>query len=574
MATDNPLSYVDIDFDSIVQQLIDRLKATGAWKDTYESSTGIVLIDLFAGAANTVHYYIEREAEEHYIDLAQRRSSVINLVRVIGYSPRRKMSATGTLEFSVDTPTASRIYVPAYTEAQTADGLKFVTMSDITIEPGQTTGSVAAIQGALVTLGFTGDGTEGQEYQITDTSVENDTHTRYRPFYAFRVLVDGVEWTLVTSWLESVNSSQHYMMRAELDDTLTLIFGDNKRGLEPTDGAVITVKYIQSDGVDGNVYQTGMVTTLNTTLYDQDGVEVSVHVTNTTTMTGGDDSETTDEIRENAPKVFQTGDRLVTAADHDAFIGSYESVADSHAWGENEENPPNETMRCVVRLCILLDGWNLPTESFKTQLSEDLKPKAYLGTKYEYINAVILDVIAEIDAWIVKGYSLSQAEADVSAALETEFVLGGTTKIGTSKYRSNLIQTVDALNSVSYHHMTLKIRKALAAGLITGSDWSETLDALPILRSSVSFYATVGGIDDVLIASDNGSGSVTSTLTAHSVTGSVDYDTGEVAITVSPNDKTNVHAVYQQDEDGDVIVTNRQICKLYDVDMASIQYVS
>jgi hypothetical protein len=92
-----PLDYANYDFDTLTQQLIDRLKANpdSPWKDTYRSSTGQMLIELYAYIANLVLYYIERRAEESYIETAQLKSSVVNLVRLVGYIPNRAVSATG-----------------------------------------------------------------------------------------------------------------------------------------------------------------------------------------------------------------------------------------------------------------------------------------------------------------------------------------------------------------------------------------------------------------------------------------------------------------------------------------------
>jgi len=95
------LDYTDYDYDSLVEQLTNVIKLTETWKDNYQSSTGQTLIQLFSYIANLLMYYIERRAQEGYLGTAQLRTSLVNLVQLVGYKPSRKVSATGTLKFSI-----------------------------------------------------------------------------------------------------------------------------------------------------------------------------------------------------------------------------------------------------------------------------------------------------------------------------------------------------------------------------------------------------------------------------------------------------------------------------------------
>ncbi len=80
----NVLNYAgDYSFDAMVTALENRLKATDAWRDTYESATGQMLIEFHAYVANMVLFYLERRAEESYWATAQNKSSLINLARLI-----------------------------------------------------------------------------------------------------------------------------------------------------------------------------------------------------------------------------------------------------------------------------------------------------------------------------------------------------------------------------------------------------------------------------------------------------------------------------------------------------------
>lgn len=561
------LSYISYDFDDVKQELIDRLKVNDAWKDTYESSTGMMIIEFYAYVANLILYLLERRAEECFIATAQNKSSVINLVKLINYSPKRKVSATGTLQFSIAATSTKIIYISKYTECQSVDGVKYLTNKDVSIPPVALSATADGVQGELIDQLFTSDGIANQEFSITDTAVEDTNYFVY---------VDDEEWTEVSTFISSTSTSKHYRLVHELDDTLTLIFGDNVRGMIPVSGAEIKFEYIRSDGVDGNVYQTGRITTVNDKVYNEDGTEVTVTVTNPTTFTGGDNAEDIEEIRSEAPKVFATGDRAVTRDDFKAILRNYPSIADANAWGENEEDAPDYDMLNRVNLCIVLEDWKYPTTSFITTLGTYLYTKSTLTVKYESILATFLNVIPTIELFVEAGYSLSKAQADTEAILATRFVLGSTTKLGTSQKLSNLVAYVDDLASVAYHHMTLEIRRDLTASLASGYDYSYVLEAVPIKAGSVKVYANIAGTgNDVLMATDDSNEAFTDSSSSYVVTGTIDYTTGEVNVEFEPDTYiSGVYIRYQQDADGDIDVTENQICELYEVDITAIQYAT
>lgn len=567
MSTDNPLNYTSYDHDALVAQLTNRLKATNAWKDTYESSTGQMIIEFYAFVGNLVLFIIERRAEECFIDTAQNRSSILNLVKLINYSPKRKISAIGSLKFTLSAAHSSIVYVPKYTQCQTADGVKYLTNRAASILPGATSVTIGGVQGELITLLLTSDGTAGQEFTISDTAVEDSNYTVY---------IDDERWTEVSTFISSGNTSKHYRLVHELDDTLTLVFGDDIRGMVPSIGAVVKFEYIRSSGADGNVYQTDLITTLDDSIYDEDETVVSdISVTNSTTFTGGDNEEGMEEIRSEAPKVFSTGDRAVTRNDFIAILKNYPSIAEANVWGENEETSPDYDMFNTVKLCVILEDWKHPTDAFKTALATYLYAVSMLTVKYEFIEATFLDVLPSLDVLVNTDYALSAAQSDIETALAAQFVLGTTSQLGISKKYSNLVRVVDNLDSVNYHHMTLKIRKNLTATYESGYDYGETLDALPIKPGSVEIYADTDSGDDVLMARDDEAGEFTDLSSNYAVTGYINYTTGVVGVEFEPDTFiSNVYVKYQQDEDGDIVPGEKQICKLYDVEITEIGYVS
>jgi hypothetical protein len=566
----NPLNYINYDFDALVAQIQSRLAADGAWKDIYRSSTGSMLIEFLAYVTNMVNYYIERRAQESYLLTAQNISSVKALVALLGYQPKRKTSAVGNLKFTIPAALTKIVIIPKYTECASVDGVKFLTNEEAAIQKGQTNITVSGIQGELIQKEITSDGSLNQEYAISDSNVENSADTTNS---TFRVVVDGVEWTLVSSFLSSINISKHYRIINENDDTVSVLFGDNINGLAPVAGSTISFRYVKSDGLNGNVTFNDKITTLNSTIYDEDGTKVSsISVTNSSLFLGGDDQEDIEEIRTEAPQVFKTGGRAVTKADFISIIGNQSGVADVNVWGENEEAAALgvaavQNMLNKVKMSIMLQNWVLPDATFKSNLSNSIYDTSMMTVKYEFVDPTVLDIIPTLTVRVVSGYSLSATQTNIETALAAQFKLGDTTKIGTKIKYSNVLSAVDDLSGVSYADMVLKIRKALSATYTSLANWGATLDAVKVKPESVQLY-----LDNILVTTDTDDGDGTGSFSSagiYTISGDVNYSTGVTTLDISPTPNT-VHVRYEQDQARNIVPTFNQIAKLYSVNVESI----
>ena len=569
----NPISYVNYDFDQIVQQLQNRLKSKESWRDIYRSSTGEMLIELLAYVLNLGMFYTERRAEESYILTAKNRSSIINLVQLLNYQPKRKTSATGNLTFSIALPLTNIVYIPKYTECQSVSGIKYLVNENVAVEKGQTSVSVKCIQGELVRIDIASDGSVEQEYLVNDTFVENSADAS-NP--TFRIIIDGVEWSKVDSFIASTNVSKHYRVINEPEGTVTVVFGDNINGLAPERESTITIQYIKSAGLDGNVTYADKITQINSTIYDESGSSVTVTVTNPGSFLGGDAEEDIEEIRYEAPRVFKTGQRAVNRNDFIAILENYPGVANVNVWGENEEieisgDPADYEMLNKVKMCIILQEWELPDDTFKSTLSEFVYNKSMLTVKYEFITPVFLYVIPTLVVRVTSGYSMSQTQADIVEGVEKLFKLGSTTKLGTMMKYSEVISAIHDLSSVAYTNMILEIKKELSESDDSFIDYEAELEAVDILPESVRLF-----VDGSYITKDeddeDGTGSF-SDAGGYIISGDINYSTGVLTLNID-GDPSSVFVRYQQNKNGNIEPTFRQICKLEETDITSIQMES
>jgi len=90
------------DFDNLRRTMITYLRENYPedFNDYIESSEYLALIDLIAFLGQNLAFRIDLNARENFLELAERRESVLRLARLISYNPRRNQAANGLLKFT------------------------------------------------------------------------------------------------------------------------------------------------------------------------------------------------------------------------------------------------------------------------------------------------------------------------------------------------------------------------------------------------------------------------------------------------------------------------------------------
>src|SRR5210317_617080 len=88
------------DFDNLRRTMIAYLRENYPedFNDYIESSEYLALIDLIAFLGQNIAYRIDLNARENYLELAERRESVLRLARMLSYNPKRNLPANGLLK--------------------------------------------------------------------------------------------------------------------------------------------------------------------------------------------------------------------------------------------------------------------------------------------------------------------------------------------------------------------------------------------------------------------------------------------------------------------------------------------
>ena len=84
------------DFDTLKRTMINYLRENYPedFNDYIESSEYLALVDMIAFLGQNLSFRIDLNARENFLELADRRESVLRLARLLSYNARRNRAAT------------------------------------------------------------------------------------------------------------------------------------------------------------------------------------------------------------------------------------------------------------------------------------------------------------------------------------------------------------------------------------------------------------------------------------------------------------------------------------------------
>ena len=305
---------------------------TPEWTDFYPHDPGVILAELFAGNADILSYYIDRVYGESHWNTAQLRQSIIDMAALINYTPRPASASTVTVNVTltgagvipgVDS-TASAPFQIANQPTQDQSQFSFELLESYTAT-GAGTVALTFIEGTTIfqeNVG-TSNGRPGQIFRVLESPITTDLSGAP----ALRVESPlGTVWTQVSNFIDSEATDRHYTLRVNASGEGTLTFGDGVNGRIPTSATGVFATYRIGGGVASNNIGIGKITrVLRSSPY-------ASGVTNTTKPTGGQDAETVEQIRAQAPLRWSTQDRIVTHEDYEtaarAIPGVFKAKAD------------------------------------------------------------------------------------------------------------------------------------------------------------------------------------------------------------------------------------------------------
>lgn len=319
------IDYTARDFLLLKIALEDFIKARfpDTFTDFVESNMGVMLLELCAWVGDMLSLNLDMQANECYLQTARQRDNVVNIVKLIGYEPRPPAAAS--VELLLDSGSPTGLAYDAIIAAGTSISIgEFVfelleeyTLPAGTPKAGPTSspyveGPVFA-EGTTFTDEFTGNNEAFQSYKLSNSPVIRNS---------VQVFVNGIEWEEVSA-LVYAGDNNSFSLEFSGEEESTIRFGNGVSGRKPQLGDFIEVKYRVGGGQAGNVAAGVVNTSVPAEVQSPPPATTSLGVTNPNPATGGEDQETIDSIKFNAPRFIRTHGNAITKEDYDSLSSMF-----------------------------------------------------------------------------------------------------------------------------------------------------------------------------------------------------------------------------------------------------------
>lgn len=351
MANNKKINVTELDFDNIKQNLKDFLSGQEEFQDyNFEGSAMSVLLDVLAYNTHYNALYNNMAINEMFLDSARKRNNIVSLAKMLGYTPRSATCARAMVNLIVSggSSAPSNITIPSlspFTTIIEGKQYTFYNNGSITVNRSSANGSYTVTDVELIEgtpLNFRYNAAEGVRYIIPNANVDIAT-LKIRVQQAPTSSVYEA-WTRSDSVVTATATTKAYWVK-EIDDGLyEVTFGDGLIGRALENGNVVHMDY----------FVTSLDAANGATQFSYNGPTIlsgaNVAVVTTRAAANGDDKESNDSIRFNAPKFYAAQNRAVTPDDYKALI--YANVPEAYSvsvWGGEDNNPPvyGKTYVCI-----------------------------------------------------------------------------------------------------------------------------------------------------------------------------------------------------------------------------------
>lgn len=550
MASNNKrISVSELDFDNIKANLKEYLKGQDVFSDyDFEGSGLSILLDVLAYNTHYNGIYTNLAVNEMFLDSASKRSSVVSLAKLLGYTPNSAKCATATVTLNITSPSTgpSVVSVPAYTQFNTTvDGnsYAFYTTQEYTAVGASTSYTIPDViltEGSPLTFKYTV--AAGVRYIIPNANIdlatvkvriqENATSSNYTTY------------TISTSVIEANATSKIFFVK-EIDDGLyELTFGDGILGKALENGNVVHISYFVSSLTAAN--KASLFSYDGSTLYS--GANVSI--TTTSPATGGGIVEDIASIRFNAPRTYAAQNRAVTPDDYRALIyANFPEAASVAVWG-GEDNDPPIYGKTYISIKPKTAG-KLTLQQKSNIINTILETKNIVSITPEIVDAEELNIALNVTVYYndrETGYTSTDIESIVRQVI-LDYNESDLQKFESVFRYSKLSRLIDASEqSITNNITTVKLRRNISPRYGISAEYN--IDVInPIYSSgsaeesvtSTGFY--IQGSDNIHYLKDDGLGNMilfyrsvgTTTADAQDIItnysiGTVDYAAGKINI--------------------------------------------
>ena len=551
--------FTNLDYEDIKSSIKDYLRANTDFTGfDYEGSNMSVLIDTLAYNTYQTAFNTNMVVNESFIDSATLRENVVSLARNIGYVPRSRTAAKGTVSLSVtdstgvingNTLTLRKGLVCTGDSSGTTYAFAIPEDRTVAVVNGVADfGQFEVYEGTLLSKAFTVSGHSEQKFILDNPFI--DTSTIRSIVFRPGEIGDGRRYRLVDNIVKITKDSEVFLLQEIEDEKYEILFGDGFFGKKLDPNTDVRIDYIVTEGREGNGARNF---SFGGDFYD--GLNVSVNQSNLSiTLTtinpaqNGDEIESINSVKYYAPRLYSSQYRAVSATDYEAIIQQIYPDTESVSVVGGEELDPPQFGNVIIS--IKPRNANFISDFTKQQITTELKKFALAGINQQLVDLQILTV--EYDCFVYYNSNIfndvSTLQTRVSNSIQKYANSLDLNKFGGRFKYSKFVNIVDDSDrSITSNITRIQMRRDLRAEinvtsqyeLCYGNQFHVNLEG----RNIKSTAFTIRGESAPVYFSDEPDGSTTTgrltivsidgngeIVTVDGNAGTVDYMHGEILI--------------------------------------------
>ena len=484
------IDYTSKDYESFRNDMINQLRVKmPEYTDIRQSDAGIVILELLAQGLDVISYYQDVFANEAFLVTEEQMSNVLKWCKMLNYTPKTSTPAQFTQVFVLGSAQSTDTVIPKGTLVKTQDtstepSVYFETMSDLIIpagklgdetdENGEYLYTVKVLHGIPVSGELLGSST-GSPNQIFKLN--------YSPAIldSIDVLVNegsGFEqWHRVDNFIDSSSTSKDYLVTFDNNNEVTVTFGDGVFGKIPkTYQNGIYCNYRVGGGTQGNVGANKI------TLMDSNIALVSGTFNPSVADIEGQDKETLEEIKRNAPVAYRTSWGALTIKDFSDIVKSNFLAIDkasSYVTGNGRD----------VAIYVLLKNDAEITEELEKEIldlfDENKGGRKLIGVGDVHLYPAVKTPVNITATLAVKPrYDFETVKANIIAFLTDYFAVGNRdfdTEVSLSELSAEIMNPVNSIDGIR----VFKITSPEEDVLIPSNGAIHTLGSVTIVNGGV-----------------------------------------------------------------------------------------
>lgn len=449
------LEVTELDFQSIKENLKTFLQSQEEFQDYNFNGSGLsILLDVLAYNTHyngTLAHFLSNEM---FIDSAVKRNSVVSIAKTLGYTPTSRRSAVADVTFEIKpvvgyAPTSLTISRDTVFTASAGNKTynfypkEDATSSLSTLLSNQTGFSfpLELIEGKRISNRFTVDQTNTSGPFVLPNQNIDTTTIRVRVVKSSTVQ-DITSWNYYDDIMSVEPTTRAFFVEEGPSGLYEVRFGDGIIGAALEVNNIVLIDYIVSSGAGAN-----NISTFSATGTFTGSTEVkTIYVNNS--AAGGQEKQSIDSIRYNAPKFNSTKNRVVTSDDYEALIKSrFSNINSITVWGGEDNIPP---IYGKVFVAIQPLPGSIITQSDRDIIIRDIiRPRSVVSIQPEFVDPITtylsLNVTVDYDRTNTTLTS-SRIESEVTTVINNYFT-NNLNKLQKNFYYSKLSAVINATTS-------------------------------------------------------------------------------------------------------------------------------